>query len=60
LVDIVRHVADLLAALGERLRAGEVIITGSIVPPLWMESKEDIRFTLDPIDTISISLTPSA
>ncbi|HET7090623.1 MAG TPA: fumarylacetoacetate hydrolase family protein, partial [Anaerolineae bacterium] len=46
LVDIVRHVADLLAALGERLRAGEVIITGSIVPPLWMESKEDIRFTL--------------
>lgn len=60
LVDIVCHVADLLAALGERLRAGEVIITGSIVPPLWMESKEDIRFTLDPIDTISIGLTPGA
>ena len=59
LVDIVRHVTDLLAALGERLRAGEVIITGSIVPPLRMESKEDIRFTLDPIDTISISLTPA-
>ena len=55
LIDIVRHIADLLAALGERLRAGEVIITGSIVPPLWMESKEEIRFTLDPIDTISIS-----
>ncbi len=59
LVDIVRHVADLLAALGERLRAGEVIITGSIVPPLWVESKEEIRFNLDPIDTVSINLTPA-
>ncbi len=57
LIVIVRHVADLLAALGERLRAGEVIITGSIVPPLWIESNEAIRFTLDPIDTISINLT---
>jgi 2-keto-4-pentenoate hydratase len=57
LIGIVRHVAELLAALGERLRAGEVIITGSIVPPLWIESNEAIRFTLDPIDTISINLT---
>ena len=60
LIDIVRHVADLLAALGERLRAGEVIITGSIVPPLWIESEEDIRFTLEPIDTISINLAPAS
>ena len=60
LIDIVRHVADLLAAVGERLRAGEVIITGSIVPPLWIASEEEIRFTLDPIDTISINLTPTA
>jgi 2-keto-4-pentenoate hydratase len=59
LIDIVRHVADLLSALGERLRAGEVIITGSIVPPLWIESQEEIRFNLDPIDTISITLTPT-
>ena len=59
LIDIVCHVADLLAALSERLRAGEVIITGSIVPPLWIEPEEEIRFTLDPIDTISINLMPA-
>ena len=41
LVDIVRHVADVLAAFGERLRAGEIIITGSIVPPLFVEPDED-------------------
>jgi 2-keto-4-pentenoate hydratase len=56
-VEIVRNVADLLSASGETLRAGEVIITGSITPPLWIESTQDIRFTLDPIDTISIGLS---
>jgi 2-keto-4-pentenoate hydratase len=56
LVDIVRHVADLLTAFGERLRAGEVIITGSIVPPIGIAGQEEIRFTLDPVDTLSINL----
>lgn len=56
LIDIVRHVADLLAALGERLRAGEVIITGSITPPVWIAGQEEFRYTLDPVDTISINL----
>jgi 2-keto-4-pentenoate hydratase len=54
LVDIVRHVADLLAAFGERLRAGQIIITGSIVPPLWVEAGEEIAFQLDPIGAVSI------
>lgn len=54
LIDIVRHVADTLAAFGERLRAGQIIITGSIVPPLWVEAGEDIVFQLDPVGTISV------
>ena len=54
LIDIVRQVADLLGAFGERLRAGQVIITGSITPPLWVEPGEDIRFNLDPVGSISI------
>jgi 2-keto-4-pentenoate hydratase len=56
LVDVVRHVADLLTVFGERLRAGELIITGSIVPPVWLAGKEEIRYRLDPVDTISIKL----
>ncbi len=48
-VDIVRHVADVLAAFGERLRGGEIIITGSVVAPLVIEPEEDtIAFELDP------------
>ena len=40
LVDIVRHVADLLAAFGERLSAGDIIIAGSVVPPVLVEADE--------------------
>lgn len=54
LIDLVRHVANTLAACGEKLRAAEAIITGSIVPPLWVEPGEELVFALDPIETISI------
>jgi 2-keto-4-pentenoate hydratase len=57
-VDTVRHVADVLAACGERLRAGDVIITGSIIPPIRLGAREEIRFTLDLVDTISVRLEP--
>ncbi|MBI4195957.1 MAG: fumarylacetoacetate hydrolase family protein [Betaproteobacteria bacterium] len=53
-VEIVRHVADLLAAFGERLRAGQFIITGSIIPPLFVEPGEDIEFRLDPVGAVSV------
>lgn len=55
-IDIVQYVANLLLSMGETLRAGEVIITGSIVPPLWIESTEEVRYELGPIDTLSVKL----
>lgn len=58
IVDIVRHLADTLAACGERLRAGELIIAGSIVPPLFIEPDEDaVAYALDPIGEISVRFT---
>ncbi len=56
-VDIVRHVADLLAAFGDRLRAGQVIITGSIVPPLEVQAGEEVTHALDPVGAVSVRLT---
>ncbi len=54
-IDIVRHVGDVLAAFGERLRAGEIVITGSVVPPLMLEPDEqDMAFALDPVGTVSV------
>jgi 2-keto-4-pentenoate hydratase len=54
LIDIVRHVADTLAAFGEILRSGQIIITGSIVPPLRVEAGEEIVFELDPVGSVSV------
>jgi 2-keto-4-pentenoate hydratase len=57
-IDIVRHVADVLAAFGERLRAGEIIITGSVVPPLTIEPGEDtIAFAVDPLGSVAVRFT---
>ena len=54
-IDLVRHVADMLAAFGERLRAGEFIITGSVVPPVFIEDKdESVRFELAPVGSVAV------
>jgi 2-keto-4-pentenoate hydratase len=58
LIDIVRHTANLLAAFGESLQAGQIIIAGSIIPPILVEPGEEIVFNLSPIDTISIRFAP--
>jgi 2-keto-4-pentenoate hydratase len=55
IADIVRHVAALLAACGERLRAGEIIIAGSVVTPLFIEPDEaEVAFALDPIGEVTV------
>lgn len=56
LLDIVRHVADVLGAFGKRLRAGEFLIMGSIVPPLWITRTEEIRFKLGSMDALTVRL----
>jgi 2-keto-4-pentenoate hydratase len=54
LIGIVRHVADTLATFGETLRSGQIIITGSIVPPLYVADGEEIVFELEPIGSVSV------
>ncbi|WP_137046187.1 2-keto-4-pentenoate hydratase [Pseudolabrys sp. FHR47] len=55
-VDIVAHVAATLAAFGETLLPGDVIITGSITPPQMLENDDmDFGHTLDPIGAVSIA-----
>ena len=58
LADIVAHVANTLAAYGEKLSAGDVIITGSITPPIMIEDDEtEIAHALDPIGEVSVNFT---
>jgi len=58
LIDIVRYTANLLAVFGETLQAGEIIIAGSIIPPIWIVPGEEIVFELAPVDTLSIRFAP--
>jgi len=55
LLDIVAHVANVVAAFGEKLSAGDLIITGSITPPVFIEPDEtEITHAIDPIGTVSV------
>lgn len=55
LLGIVRHVADVLGSHGERLGEGDVIIAGSIVPPLFLEpSDREIGYALEPLGAVSV------
>ena len=58
LPDIVAHVASTLAAFGEKLSAGDVIITGSITSPLMIEPDEnDFTHVLEPIGEVSVNFS---
>lgn len=57
IIDIVSSVATTLAALGETLRAGQAIITGAIVPHLWLGPTEEIQYHLEPIGTVTLTVT---
>jgi len=56
--DIVAHVANTLAAYGEKLSAGDFIITGSITPPVMIEPDEtDFAHAIDPIGEVRVTFT---
>jgi 2-keto-4-pentenoate hydratase len=56
IIQILSHTANLLHRFGEQPRAGDVIIAGSIIPPLWVEGNMVMEYTLAPIGTIWLSL----
>ena len=58
LVQIVRHVAKVLALAGERLRAGEFIIAGSITPPLFLDANDrELVHEVEGLGKVSVRFT---
>jgi 2-keto-4-pentenoate hydratase len=58
LVDIVAHVANVVAAFGDKLAAGDIIITGSITPPLMIDPDEtELTHAVDPIGEVSVNFS---
>ena len=58
IVRLVAQVADVLNAVGERLRSGDVVITGSVVPPLAIQPGSTVRYELDQLGTLEITFAP--
>ncbi len=55
ILPIVRYLADLLARSGEKLRAGDFIIAGSVVPPIQLDvDDEEIAFDVGPLGSVSV------
>jgi 2-keto-4-pentenoate hydratase len=56
IVPIIGSLADLLARSGEALRAGDLVITGSVVPPLAAVAPSEVSYRLAPLEPIKVSL----
>ena len=54
-VDLVLHVANVVGASGEGLRAGEVVICGSVVPALDVAPGDTVEVQLDPLGSLTVS-----
>ena len=60
IVDTLRHTAGLLAASGAALRAGDVVIAGSVVAPLFVGADDiDFGFDLEPIGRATVRFAHS-
>lgn len=55
LLEVVAHVADLLAAFGETLRAGEVVITGAVLPHVWPAPGQHVELELEPVGSLDLT-----
>jgi 2-keto-4-pentenoate hydratase len=56
ILGVVAVVADTLAAMGERLSAGQLIIVGSIVPPFILDGAATFEYSLGDAEAISIKI----
>jgi 2-keto-4-pentenoate hydratase len=54
-VDLALHVATVVGEAGETLRAGEVVICGSVVPALGVAPGDTVEVQLDPLGTLTVS-----
>lgn len=54
-IAVVRHIANRVGFFGETVRAGEIVICGSIVPPVSVALGDSYGYRLDPIGELAIT-----
>jgi 2-keto-4-pentenoate hydratase len=55
--ETVRLVADLLGACGERLEAGDRILAGSLVRPVWVHPGDVVGLEMEPLGDVELAFT---
>jgi 2-keto-4-pentenoate hydratase len=58
IVELLGYLAELLEAFGERLRAGDVVIAGTVVPALEVAGGGEIHFDLGPLGAVDVTIVP--
>jgi 2-keto-4-pentenoate hydratase len=56
LLSILGHTARLLQAAGAKLKEGEVVIAGSVVPAVPLRPGDEVKFELVPLLPISVNV----
>ena len=56
-VELVLHVANTLGAAGETLRAGAVVICGSVVPALSVAAGDEVEVQLEPLGRLGVKFS---
>lgn len=59
LVEVVRAVADQVPLAGDELRAGDVVMTGSVVPAIAISGGERFEVTLADAGSVSLVIAPA-
>jgi 2-keto-4-pentenoate hydratase len=54
MIDVLSALAEVLEANGEALRAGDVIITGSVVAPIEVAPGQVLRAEMSPLGSIEV------
>ena len=49
--------ANHLAASGEGLRAGQIVLTGSLVKTLWLNAGDKVTMELSGLGTVEVTFT---
>jgi 2-keto-4-pentenoate hydratase len=57
LADVVRHLADALSGADDGMRAGDVVITGSVVPGIAVSGGERVQVTAAGLGSVSVALS---
>jgi 2-keto-4-pentenoate hydratase len=57
IVGIVKYTADYLGAWGERLAPGDIVMTGSVMPPIEIGPGERWSFELSRLGQVSVEFS---